>query len=61
MDYIIPPQEKVEYHKTLEANSYEFGTAGKRFKLYFENAAQLKVKIEELIKLGLYVEDVITQ
>jgi hypothetical protein len=51
-------QEIHEVHETLRANSYEFGKAGNRFKLYFENPADLKKQIDDLIALGLYSNDV---
>ncbi|KKL04646.1 hypothetical protein LCGC14_2613950, partial [marine sediment metagenome] len=36
------------YNRTVAANSYEVGTAGNRFKLYFETPAELKAKMQEL-------------
>ena len=45
-------------NKTQSPNSYEFGKAGNRFKLYFEDVEDLKHKIEELIAEGLYLPDV---
>jgi hypothetical protein len=44
-------------NKTENANSFEFGKAGSRFKIYFETAADLKAKIESLKELGLYSEE----
>ena len=38
-------------------NSYEFGKAGNRFKLYFNDAADLQKQIKELKDTGLYKED----
>jgi len=39
-------------------NSYEFGKAGNRFKLYFNDVAELVAQIAELKAAGLYVEEV---
>jgi len=44
-------------NKTEKPNSFEFGKAGNRFKLYFEDASDLKNQIEELKKEGIYKED----
>jgi hypothetical protein len=52
-------EEQVVINKTYRANSYEFGKAGNRFKLYFEDAADLKTQIDNLIQQGLYSEEVI--
>ena len=49
--YVISRSEK--------ANSYEFGKAGNRFKLYFDTPEELKVQIDRLIVLGLYVEEAV--
>ena len=52
-------EEQVILNKTFRANSYEFGKAGNRFKLYFEDAADLKIQIDNLIQQGLYSEEII--
>lgn len=49
--------EQVIINKTYRANSYEFGKAGNRFKLYFEDAEDLKTQIDNLIRQGLYVPE----
>ncbi len=49
--------EQVIINKTYRANSYEFGKAGNRFKLYFEDAEDLKTQIDNLIQQGLYVPE----
>ena len=41
------------YNRTIAANSYEVGSAGNRFKLYFETAQDLKDKMQELRNAGL--------
>ena len=41
------------WNHTVAANSYEVGTAGNRFKLYFETPAELKAKMQELRDAGL--------
>ena len=42
-------------NKTEKANSYEFGKAGSRFKIYFETPEELKQRIDRLIELELYI------
>lgn len=42
--------------KTEKANSYEFGKAGNRFKVYFETAEDLKEQIDKLRDLGFPTE-----
>lgn len=44
-------------NKTVRPNSHEFGKAGNRFKLYFEDANDLKEQKEDLIQKGLLVEE----
>lgn len=51
-------EEQVILNKTFRANSYEFGKAGNRFKLYFEDAVDLKTQIDNLIQQGLYSEEI---
>jgi len=38
------------------ANSYEFGKAGNRFKLFFETPEDLKKMVNELGQLGFPIE-----
>lgn len=38
-------------------NSYEFGKAGNRFKLYFNEPADLKKQMKELQELGYYIDE----
>lgn len=45
--------------KTERANSYEFGSAGNRFKLYFEDAQDLDKQIKDLKELNLIKEIVV--
>lgn len=40
-------------NRNEKANSYEFGKAGNRFKLYFEDVDDLKAKINDLVSAGL--------
>lgn len=44
-------------NETKRANSYEFGKAGNRFKLYFEDATDLENQINELKNKGLYSDE----
>ena len=37
-------------------STYEFGSAGNRFKLYFKDAAELLKKVKELREAGFAVE-----
>lgn len=50
-------EEQIVKNITEKACSYEFGKAGNRFKLYFEDAKDLQNQINELKKLGLYKEE----
>ena len=43
--------------RTERANSYEFGKAGNRFKIYFEDAEDLKKQIDAIKELGLTDEN----
>lgn len=47
----------VQISKTEKPNSFEFGKAGNRFKLYFEDAMDLKKQMNDLKLLGMYKED----
>jgi hypothetical protein len=42
-------------NKTEKPNSYEFGKAGNRFKLYFEDAEDLKKQIKALEESKIYL------
>lgn len=46
-------EETIQIHKTEKPNSYEFGKAGNRFKIYFEDSKDLKTQLDELDALGL--------
>lgn len=54
-------EEQIIINKNYRANSYEFGKAGNRFKLYFEDAQDLKTQIDNLIQQGIYSEDTTKQ
>lgn len=43
-------------NKTEFDNTYEFGSAGNRFKLYFKDAVDLLNKVKELREKGFAVE-----
>ena len=43
--------------RTENANSYEFGRAGSRHKIYYATVEDLKAQIELLKAAGLVVED----
>jgi hypothetical protein len=50
-------EEQIVINKTERPNSYEFGKAGNRFKLYFDTAEDLKQQIDNLIRQGLYLDE----
>jgi hypothetical protein len=50
-------EEQVIINKNYRANSFEVGSAGKRFKLYFEDAVDLENQIKQLKEKGLYKEE----
>ncbi len=43
--------------KTEKPNSFEFGKAGNRFKLFFDTAEELKALMDNLIKQDIYAEE----
>jgi hypothetical protein len=45
--------EQVIINKTERPNSYEFGKAGARVKLYFETADDLKLQMDKLLLIGV--------
>lgn len=49
-------ETQIHIHRNERANSYEFGKAGDRFKVYFEDAKDLQAKLKELKDAGFYVE-----
>jgi len=50
-------KETIQKVITDKPNSYEFGKAGNRFKLYFNTAEDLQKEIQALVKIGLILED----
>jgi len=46
-------ETKTIINKSEKPNSYEFGKTGNRFKLYFEDAKDLKKQITCLKNMGL--------
>ena len=49
--------QSLVYNKTLCANSYEVGSAGNRFKIYFEDVKELQAKLKELKDVGLMMSE----
>lgn len=49
--------EQVILNKTEKPNSFEFGRAGNRFKVYYDKPEELRKHIEELKKLDFEVEN----
>lgn len=54
-------ETQIHIHRNEKANSYEFGKAGDRFKIYFEGAEDLVAKMGELRKSGFLDEDIEVQ
>ena len=50
-------EEKIQKIINEKPNSYEFGKAGNRFKLYFNTAEDLKKEIQTLVTIGLLSEE----
>lgn len=44
-------------NKTEKPNSYEFGKAGNRFKLYFDTAEDLKAQMAKLKEFELILDE----
>lgn len=44
-------------HKKEKPNSYKVGSAGNRFKIFFEDAEDLKEQVDELQEQGFIVEE----
>ena len=49
--------EQVILNKTERPNSYEFGKAGNRFKIYFDKPSELKDLVDDLREQGFLVDD----
>jgi hypothetical protein len=49
-------EETIVHNRNEKPNSYEFGRAGNRWKIYFDSAEDLKQKILELRKNGFDIE-----
>lgn len=47
-------EEQRIVNATERANSYEFGKAGSRFKIYYEHQNELMLKIKECIEADTY-------
>lgn len=50
-------EDQVIIKKTEKPNSYEFGKASNRFKIYYDEVAELKTHLEKLKNCGLYSEE----
>ncbi len=48
--------EEVQIIRKEKPNSFEFGKASNRFKIYFDNSEDLKQNIQRLDELGLIEE-----
>jgi hypothetical protein len=48
-----------QIQRTEKPNSYEFGKASSRFKLYFEDAKDLKTQMTALKEEGILVEEAV--
>lgn len=49
-------EQSVILNKTERPNSYEFGSAGNRFKIYFDTSAELTRLVKDLRDDGFSVE-----
>ena len=49
-------EENITITRVEKPNSYEFGKAGNRFKIYFADAEDLKKEIDSLRALGFPVD-----
>ena len=45
-------------HKNEKPSSYEFGKAGNRWKIYFEDAVDLRKQIDELTKQAFVISEI---
>lgn len=54
---IIPGEVSRVIQTKERANSWEVGKAGNRFKIYYETADELKVKVDELKEAGFIVAE----
>ena len=50
-------EEQIVISRKEKPNSFEFGEVGNRFKLYFDDADDLELQIEQLKKLNHYKEE----
>lgn len=50
-------EETIVKNVTEKPNSYEFGKAGSRFKVYFSDSADLKAQLNKLIEDGFLKEE----
>jgi len=57
----ITESNSVQIIRNERANSYEFGKAGNRFKIYFEDAKDLRIKIMDLKAFDFEVSDLPTE
>jgi len=54
--------ERVEHiYKNDRPHSFEFGKAGARFKIYFEDLADLKLKIKDCFNARKFVREMESQ
>jgi len=51
----IEPSKEVIF-RTEKPNSYEFGRAGDRFKIFFNTPEDLRNQLNELIAMGFNIE-----
>ena len=54
---IMKDKLELVINRTERPNSYEFGKAGNRFKLYFDTVEDLEARIKKLIDSGLYIKE----
>jgi len=50
-------EETIVKQVTEKPNSYEFGKAGNRFKIYFSDVDDLQSQLKRLVESGLIIEE----
>lgn len=56
-NFTAESRSSVVLNKTEKPNSYEFGKAGNRFKLYFDTVENLKLQLKELETAGIFIKE----
>lgn len=54
---VIEGKVQLVLNKTEKPNSYEVGKAGRRFKIYFDDQADLMAQLKEKMAAGMLTEE----